>query len=128
MPTHSKVQNPSVADPGPPRVYKPVKKYRSEEISLDILIARADEILGTKPFTFQLEAAAAVLCGEDAIIDVGTGCGESVIFVLGLPPSRHGRFATSKMMVWVGVLDALRAVQMGSPPSMKLENATGVGS
>ncbi|KAJ7887219.1 hypothetical protein B0H14DRAFT_2695810 [Mycena olivaceomarginata] len=84
MPTHLKVQNPSVADPGPPKVYKPVKKYRSEEISLDILIAQADEILGTKPFTFQLETAAAVLRGEDVIIDVGTGCGKTLCFTLPL--------------------------------------------
>jgi hypothetical protein len=42
MPTHLKVHNPSVADPGPPKFYKPVKKYRSEEISLDIPIAWAE--------------------------------------------------------------------------------------
>ncbi|KAJ7858945.1 hypothetical protein B0H14DRAFT_2747781 [Mycena olivaceomarginata] len=99
MPTHSKVQNPSVADPGPPKVYKP--------ISLDILIARADEILGTKPFTFQLEAAAAVLRGEDIIIDVGTGCGKTLCFTLPLLLDATdislivSPLTASKMMIWL---------------------------
>ncbi|KAJ7796711.1 P-loop containing nucleoside triphosphate hydrolase protein [Mycena olivaceomarginata] len=84
MSTHSKVLKPSVTDPGPPKVYKPVRKYKSDEISLDHLVARAGEVLSTKPFLFQLEAAAAVLRGEDEIIDVGIGCGKTMCFTLPL--------------------------------------------
>ncbi|KAJ7312530.1 hypothetical protein DFH08DRAFT_821972 [Mycena albidolilacea] len=39
MSTHSKVLKPSVTDPGPPKVYKPVWKYKSDKISLDHLVA-----------------------------------------------------------------------------------------
>ncbi|KAJ7807439.1 hypothetical protein B0H14DRAFT_2381275, partial [Mycena olivaceomarginata] len=37
-----------------------------------------------KPFQFQLEAAAAILRGEDLIIDVGTGAGKTLCFTLPL--------------------------------------------
>jgi len=37
-----------------------------------------------KPFQWQLEIAAAVLCGEDVIIDVGTGSGKTLCFALPL--------------------------------------------
>ncbi|KDQ57975.1 hypothetical protein JAAARDRAFT_112037, partial [Jaapia argillacea MUCL 33604] len=36
------------------------------------------------PFTWQVEAAAAVLRGEDVIVDVGTGCGKTLCFTLPL--------------------------------------------
>ncbi|KAJ7328238.1 hypothetical protein DFH08DRAFT_636838, partial [Mycena albidolilacea] len=36
------------------------------------------------PFKYQLEIAAAVLQGEDVIIDVGTGCGKTLCFTLPL--------------------------------------------
>jgi len=84
MPAQSKSQKRPEANPEPPKVYKPVRKYKSEEINVDLLVARAHEILGAKPFHFQLEVAAAVLRGEDVIIDVGTGCGKTLCFTLPL--------------------------------------------
>jgi len=61
-----------------------VHKYKPEEIKLEDLAARALVILGLKPFQWQLEIAAAVLCGEDVIIDVGTGSGKTLCFALPL--------------------------------------------
>lgn len=65
-------------------MHKPVRKYKAEEISIDLLVTRAHNILGAKPFRFRLEVAAAVLKGEDVIIDVGTGCGKTLCFTLPL--------------------------------------------
>ncbi|KAJ6599850.1 hypothetical protein DFH09DRAFT_1303215 [Mycena vulgaris] len=84
MPATSKTQRPSQNDPGPPPTYKPVRKYKSEEISLDLLMSRAREVFAANPFNFQLQAAAAILKGEDVIIDVGTGCGKTLSFTLPL--------------------------------------------
>ncbi|KAJ7884068.1 hypothetical protein B0H13DRAFT_1890136 [Mycena leptocephala] len=57
MPASSTTQVPPQKDPEPPRTYKPVRKYKSEEISLHLLIARARERLAINPFHFQLQAA-----------------------------------------------------------------------
>ncbi|KAJ6492720.1 P-loop containing nucleoside triphosphate hydrolase protein [Mycena vitilis] len=84
MPAQSKVQQPPATNAGPPPVYKPVRKYKGDEINIDLLVARAEEILRAKPFRFQLEVAAAVLRGEDVIVDVGTGCGKTLCFTLSL--------------------------------------------
>ncbi|KAJ7862477.1 hypothetical protein B0H14DRAFT_2575368 [Mycena olivaceomarginata] len=53
MPAQSKVQEPLVANTGPPQVHKPVRKYEEEEINIDLLVARSHEILCAKPFRFQ---------------------------------------------------------------------------
>ncbi|KAJ7495781.1 hypothetical protein B0H11DRAFT_2190349 [Mycena galericulata] len=58
-------QGPSEKVPGPPQTYKPVRKYKSEEISLDLLVARAHEVFAANPFNFQLEAASAILKSDD---------------------------------------------------------------
>jgi superfamily II DNA helicase RecQ len=84
MSAQSKVQKPPEKGAGPPQVHKPVRKYKAEEISIDLLVTRAHNILGAKPFRFRLEVAAAVLKGEDVIIDVGTGCGKTLCFTLPL--------------------------------------------
>ncbi|KAF8152025.1 P-loop containing nucleoside triphosphate hydrolase protein [Mycena galopus ATCC 62051] len=84
MPTQSKVQEPRAINDGPPQMHKPVQKYKSEEVNIDLLVTCTHEILCTKLFRFQLEAAAAVLRGEDVIIDVGTGCGKMLCFTLPL--------------------------------------------
>ncbi|KAJ7803828.1 P-loop containing nucleoside triphosphate hydrolase protein [Mycena olivaceomarginata] len=60
------------------------RKYKPEEIDLDLLAKKATEVLSAKPFQFQLEAAAAILHGEDLIIDVGTGAGKTLCFTLPL--------------------------------------------
>jgi superfamily II DNA helicase RecQ len=84
MPAQSKVQEPHTTNDGPPQGHKPVRKYKAEEIKIDLLVTRTHENLCTKPFRFQLEVAAAVLRGEDVIIDVGTGCGKMLCFTLPL--------------------------------------------
>ena len=61
-----------------------VHRYKPEEISLDDLAAKAFSILHKKPFVWQLEIALAILCGEDVIIDVGTGSGKTLCFSLPL--------------------------------------------
>ncbi|KAF6748290.1 hypothetical protein DFP72DRAFT_756320, partial [Ephemerocybe angulata] len=39
---------------------------------------------GRKPFQWQLKAASYLLCGEDVILNVGTGCGKTLVFQLPL--------------------------------------------
>jgi len=58
-----------------PPLQSKVHKYKQDEINLAHLISHAETILGVKPYAFQLEIAAAVLFGEDVIVDVGTGSG-----------------------------------------------------
>ncbi|KZT27988.1 P-loop containing nucleoside triphosphate hydrolase protein [Neolentinus lepideus HHB14362 ss-1] len=61
-----------------------VQRYTDETIKLEDLTARAATILGKRPFPWQLEVAAAVLKGEDVILDVGTGSGKTLCFCLPL--------------------------------------------
>ena len=63
-------------------VYKNVQKFKEDDIDLAHLSICAQEILQQKPFDWQLEIAAAVLCGKDVIVDVGTGSGKTMCFVL----------------------------------------------
>ncbi|KAF4590777.1 hypothetical protein EYR40_009374 [Pleurotus pulmonarius] len=58
--------------------------YTSDTLNRGLLIERTEEILGKKPFDWQIDAAAAVLCGEDVVLDVGTGCGKSLCFSIPL--------------------------------------------
>ncbi|KAG1883825.1 hypothetical protein F4604DRAFT_1513081, partial [Suillus subluteus] len=44
----------------------------------------AKEILNCKPFAWQLEAAVAILEGNDVVLDVGTGSGKTICFSLPL--------------------------------------------
>jgi ATP-dependent helicase YprA (DUF1998 family) len=67
-----------------PPIQSKVHKYKPDEIDLAHLASRAETILGVKPYAFQLEIAAAVLCGEDVIVDVGTGSGKTLCFSLPL--------------------------------------------
>ncbi|KAF8174398.1 hypothetical protein BJ912DRAFT_858456 [Pholiota molesta] len=61
-----------------------VKIYTEAEVDLVALAQKAEEILGKRPFRWQLEAAQAILCGRDVILDVGTGCGKTLCFSLPL--------------------------------------------
>ena len=79
MPAQSKVQRPPPKEPDNPKKFKPIRKYKSEEIDLDLLAKRAYEVLCAKPFRYQLEVAAAILRGNDVIIDVGTGAGKPCV-------------------------------------------------
>jgi ATP-dependent helicase YprA (DUF1998 family) len=64
--------------------YSKVRRYKEEEVNLTELSALSESILGQKPFQWQLEAAKSVLCGEDVIVDVGTGSGKTLCFFIPL--------------------------------------------
>ena len=64
--------------------YSKVRYYKEKEVNLDEIFSRAEAILRKKPFQWQLEAAMAVLCGQDVIVDVGTGSGKTLCFFLPL--------------------------------------------
>ena len=61
-----------------------VKQYTPEELDLHVISDKSYEKLGKQPFQWQLEAAVAVLCGKDAVLDVGTGSGKTLCFSLPL--------------------------------------------
>jgi ATP-dependent helicase YprA (DUF1998 family) len=61
-----------------------VKKYTAEELDLGLISDKAYEKFGKRPFRWQLEAGAAVLCGKDVVLDVGTGSGKTLCFSLPL--------------------------------------------
>ena len=50
----------------------------------DELARLAKDVLNKQPFPWQLEVAAAILRGEDVIVDVGTGSGKTLCFTLPL--------------------------------------------
>ena len=64
--------------------YSKVRHYKEEEVNLHQLSALSENILGQKPFQWQLKAAMSVLRGEDIIVDVGTGSGKTLCFFLPL--------------------------------------------
>ena len=57
-----------------------VRIYKPEELDHKHLTTRVKEVLGKVAFAWQIEIGAAALCGEDVIVDVGTGCGKSLPF------------------------------------------------
>jgi ATP-dependent helicase YprA (DUF1998 family) len=63
---------------------KNVRIYKPEDLNHDDLAARTKTILGKVAFAWQLEIGAAAMCGEDVIVDVGTGCGKSLGFSIPL--------------------------------------------
>ncbi|KAF8165834.1 P-loop containing nucleoside triphosphate hydrolase protein [Crassisporium funariophilum] len=58
--------------------------YTEDEVDLDELAAKAYQIFGKWPFRWQLESALGILCGKDVILDVGTGSGKTLCFLLPL--------------------------------------------
>ncbi|KLO10217.1 hypothetical protein SCHPADRAFT_802334, partial [Schizopora paradoxa] len=48
------------------------------------LLRKCQDIFKKKPFTWQLEAANAILQGKDVVVDVGTGSGKTLCFSLPL--------------------------------------------
>jgi ATP-dependent helicase YprA (DUF1998 family) len=89
-----------------PAVYKNVRKFKEDDIDLAHLSIRAQEVLQKKPFDWQLEIAAAVLCGKDVIVDVGTGSGKTLCFVLPVVLDR------TEMVVLISPLTALMIDQV----------------
>lgn len=61
-----------------------VKQYTAQELDLGLISDKAYEVLGKRPFRWQLEAAMGVLCGQDVILDIGTGSGKTLCFSLPL--------------------------------------------
>ena len=61
-----------------------VQIYKPEELDHKHLTTRVKEVLGKVAFAWQIEIGAADLCGEDVIVDVGTGCGKSLLFFIPL--------------------------------------------
>jgi DEAD/DEAH box helicase len=61
-----------------------VRIYKPEELDHEGLATRTKTILGKVAFAWQLEIGAVAMCGEDVIVDVGTGCGKSLGFSIPL--------------------------------------------
>ena len=66
------------------QVLSTVRKYKPEDIDLNVLAGKASQVYSKQPFKWQLDTALAILCGEDVIIDVGTGSGKTLCFSLPL--------------------------------------------
>jgi len=67
---------------------KSVRIYKPEELDLETLSTQTKSVLGKVAFAWQLEIVTAALCGEDVIVDVGTGGGKSLTF--SIPLVLHG--------------------------------------
>ena len=91
---------------------KSVRMYKKEELDQDALAARTKAIFGQDAFGWQLEIGAAVLCGEDVIVDVGTGCGKSLPF--SIPLVKH----ETDVALRVTPLTALMIDQVSSTSAM----------
>jgi len=66
------------------RTYRTIQKFKDDEIDRTLLSDLSEKILGKRPFSWQLDAAAALLRGEDLVLDVGTGSGKTLVFALPL--------------------------------------------
>jgi ATP-dependent helicase YprA (DUF1998 family) len=84
------------------------QQYSPSEINLESISNLAFEELGQRPFRWQLEATAAILTGNDVVLDVGTGCGKSLCFSLPL------LFSQSDISLTVSPLTALMIDQVGT--------------
>jgi ATP-dependent helicase YprA (DUF1998 family) len=61
-----------------------VRIYKPDELNHNTLATRTKAVLDKIAFHWQLEIGAAALCGEDVIVDVGTGCGKTLAFSIPL--------------------------------------------
>ena len=61
-----------------------VRQYKPHEVYRGLLAQRSVEVLEKNPFEWQLDACASILCGQDVILDVGTGNGKTLVFSLPL--------------------------------------------
>jgi len=58
--------------------------YKPEGVDSRKLVEKANENFHKQPFEWQLDVPCAVLCGEDVVLDVGTGSGKTLCFSLPL--------------------------------------------
>ena len=47
-----------------------VRKYKQEEVDLNVLARKASQVYGKQPFKWQLDTALAILCGEEVFLDL----------------------------------------------------------
>ena len=66
------------------QVLSTVRKYKPEDVDLNVLVGKASQVDGKQPFKQQLDTALAILCGEDVVIDVRTGSWKTLCFSLPL--------------------------------------------
>ena len=57
-----------------------VRIYKPEELDHKHLTTQVKEVLRKVAFAWKIEIGAADLCSEAVIVDVGTGCGKSLLF------------------------------------------------
>ena len=84
------------------------QQYKPDKIDFAVLSDRSFGVLGKRPFRWQLEAAQYILCGEDVVLDVGTGSGKTLCFSLPLLLNEKD------IAVTVSPLTALMIDQAGS--------------
>jgi ATP-dependent helicase YprA (DUF1998 family) len=75
---------PTSQETSPPTLQSRVCIYKPEEIDLENLAARTKLVLDQVAYGWQLEIGAAALCGDDVIVDVGTGSGKTLSFSIPL--------------------------------------------
>jgi ATP-dependent helicase YprA (DUF1998 family) len=75
---------PTSQETSPPTLQSRVRIYKPEEIDLENLAARTKLVLDQVAYGWQLEIGAAALCGDDVIVDVGTGSGKTLSFSIPL--------------------------------------------
>ncbi|KAF4621728.1 hypothetical protein D9613_012177 [Agrocybe pediades] len=61
-----------------------IRHFREDSVELAAISTKAVEILGKHPFDWQLQAAKAIYCGQDVVLDAGTGFGKTLCFSLPL--------------------------------------------
>ena len=76
----SRPSRPTSQETSPPTLQSRVRIYKPEEINLENLTARTKFVLDQVAYGWQLEIGAAALCGDDVIVDVGTGSGKTLSF------------------------------------------------
>jgi ATP-dependent helicase YprA (DUF1998 family) len=80
----SRPSRPTSQETSPPTLQSRVRIYKPEEIDLENLAARTKLVLDQVAYGWQLEIGAAALCGDDVIVDVGTGSGKTLSFSIPL--------------------------------------------
>jgi ATP-dependent helicase YprA (DUF1998 family) len=87
---------PNSQSPSAELLQSKVHIYKYENLDLNNLAAQTKFVLDKIAFTWQIEISAAALCGEDVIVDVGTGCGKTLAFQI--PLVLHGTDVALRVM------------------------------